>query len=195
MPGQRHVSRGEGTPALAISGSEAQHSISLCAHAPCRAFCNRLLHYKGLCAGERPLSFGARPWCDVLAAASNANTKTALRVTQRRRAGARYFGGRMRSARAFCARTPCYASRDRLTSFKVALRQREDSLDCRTNVVRRTSCGARCLWGEGAALELAARAHHAALIVVGLGPIKWRCAGDGPVSFRANPWCNVPVTA
>ena len=25
----------------------------------------------GCCAGERPLSFGARPWCDVPAAASN----------------------------------------------------------------------------------------------------------------------------
>ena len=46
---------------------------------------------KGHCAGERPLFFGARPWCDVPAAASNA--KPAPRVTRRARACARCLLG------------------------------------------------------------------------------------------------------
>ena len=48
--------------------------------------------------------------------------------------------------------------------------------------------------GGGAALELAARARRAALVVVGL-PYKGRCDGERPLSFGARPWCDVPAAA
>ena len=38
---------------------------------------------KGHCTGERPLSFGASPWCDVSAAASNSQPAFAWRALER----------------------------------------------------------------------------------------------------------------
>ena len=106
-----------------LSLGRRRSTRACCARAPCRAGCGRLYAYEGHCAGERPLSFGARPWCDVPAAASNAKPAPL--------------------------------------------------------VARRTRAGARCLWGGGAALELAARARRAALVVVGSSPTKERCTARG----------------
>ena len=64
---------------LAVSGEEAQHSrMLLRAHLTALLVVGPFL-IGGRLTGERPHSFGARPWCDVLAAASNA--KPAPRIT------------------------------------------------------------------------------------------------------------------
>ena len=42
---------------------------------------------KGHCTGESPLSFGARPWCDAPAAASNAKPAFAWHARERHCAG------------------------------------------------------------------------------------------------------------
>ena len=103
-------------PALAVSGEEAQHSSLLRARRAALVVVG-LGSIEGRRVGGKPLSFGARPWCDVPAAASNAKPAAA------------------------CER-------------------------------KRTRACARCLSGGGAALELAARARRAALVVVGLGSIR-----------------------
>ena len=174
------VPRGAGTPALAVSREEAQHS-ACAARAPCCAGCGRHMPRKGT-AGERPLSFGARPWCDVPAAASNA--KPAPRVIAS--APALAVSGEEAQHSSLLARAPWRAGCGRLMRLgEGQLRRREASLLRRAAVVRRASCGlqrqasaaclarrrracARCLWGGGAALKLAARARRAALVVVGL---------------------------
>ena len=54
---------------------------------------------------------------------------------------------------------------------------------------------ARCFSGEGAALELAVRAHRAALAVVVPRIRQGHCTGERSRSFGARPWCDVPVVA
>jgi hypothetical protein len=119
------------------------------------------------CTGERARSFGARPWCDVPAVASN--SKPAPRGS--RGAGASVLAVfreetqyssflHVRAIPYGCGRSlPCQR----------ALRRRDISSLRRTTVVRRASCGlrlqacavclarrrrvdARCLWGRGAVL-------------------------------------------
>ena len=51
-------------------------------------------HVKGHCTGGRPLCFVARPWCDVSAAASNANAKPAFAWHVRARHCAGCLSGR-----------------------------------------------------------------------------------------------------
>ena len=55
--------------------------------------------------------------------------------------------------------------------------------------------GVRCLWGGGAALELASRARGAALAVVGSGLVAKRRTGERALFSDATPWCNVPAAA
>ena len=92
-PSKRSVPLGACAPALAVSGEETKHT-SLLLRARCAAlFAASTCPLEGHCTDERPLSIGARSWCDMHAAASNA--KPALRVTRHRRAAARcnYGGG------------------------------------------------------------------------------------------------------
>ena len=63
---------------LAVSEEEAQHSSLLRARRAALVVVSAYAS-KGQRAGERPLFFGARPWCDVLAAVYNA--KPAPRVS------------------------------------------------------------------------------------------------------------------
>ena len=175
------VSRSTGAPALAVSGEEAQHSSLLRARA-CRAGCGRLVSLERACTGERPLSFGARPWCDVPAAASNA--KPAPRVARRRRAGARcLWGGDAALELAVRARRAalvvvgsCLIERhctgERPLSFGARPWCDVPAAASNAKPAPRVSRGAGALrslsLGGGAALELAARARGAALVVVGL---------------------------
>ena len=48
---------------------------------------------EGYCTGGRPLSFGARPWCDVRAVASNAHPAFAWHANKRHFAGCLSGGG------------------------------------------------------------------------------------------------------
>ena len=109
--------------------------------APRRAGCRRRLPIQVRHTSERPLSFGARPWCDVPASASNANPAAACQ-------------GRAQHA------------------------------------------GARCLWGDSAAPELAACARCAALGTAGLCPIEGRCiGGDLSRSVRnRSATCQLPLS-
>jgi len=59
----------------------------------------------------------------------------------------------------------------------------------------RRRVGARCLGGGGVLLELAERARRATLLMVGVGPVIWRCADERRVFFGAWPWCDVPAMA
>ena len=91
------------------------------------------------CAGVRPLSFGARPWCDMSAAASN--TKPVPHITRRR--GSRALSlGRRRSTRVCCARAP-YALVAFIPSRAI---QKADAL-ARGLFLRAKHCGATSqLW-------------------------------------------------
>ena len=58
---------------------------------------------KGHCTGGRPLSFGARPWCDVRAVTSNAQPAFAWHARKRHCAGCLSGGGRTRKLAARAA--------------------------------------------------------------------------------------------
>ena len=86
------------------------------------------------------------------------------------------------------------------------LSPREASLLQCAAVVRRASCtqsrilrGTRArhcagyLWGGGAAHELAAHAHPAALVVAALCPMQRHYNGERPLSLSARSWCDVPA--
>ena len=96
---------------------------------------------EGHCTSERPLSFGARPCCDVPAAVS----RTArLRVCAHAIAPLRsLFLGRRRSTRACGPRTPRRAGCTRSVPYKRALHQREASLFRGKTVMQRAGRTAR----------------------------------------------------
>ena len=92
---------------------------------------------EGHCTGGWPLSFGARPWCDVRAATSDAQPSFAWNAHKRHSGGCLSRGGETRE---LAARAPCRAGCDRCTQYGKALHRREASLlRCKT-VVRRASC-------------------------------------------------------
>ena len=69
-----------GGPALAVSWEEAQHTSLLRARA---ALCWLLwsAHHEGRRTDERPLSYGAQPWCDVPTTATNARPVAACQAS------------------------------------------------------------------------------------------------------------------
>ena len=203
-------SRGAGAAALAVSGEETQHSSLL--RSACRAALVVVGPYpaKRRCAGERPPSFGARrgATCQLQPPASCQRRVTRATLARRRSLSL----GRRHSTRALLRARRATLVCSLLASYQRALRQREASLFRRAAVVRRASCGlqlqacaawlarrrcggARCLWGGDAALELAARARGAAMVVIGPHPANGCCDGKMLLSFGARPWCDVPAAA
>ena len=92
---------------------------------------------KGYCTGGRPLSFGARPWCDVRAVASNAQPAFAWHARERHCAGCLSGGGETRELAARARRAALAVVGLRI---RRVLHRREASLfRCKT-VVRRASC-------------------------------------------------------
>jgi len=83
MPAPRG-SRDAGASALAVSGKEAQHSTLLRTRRAALVL-TCLLPANERCASERPLSFGAQPWCDVSAAASSAKPVSCHAAQARKR--------------------------------------------------------------------------------------------------------------
>ena len=138
-------------------------------------------------AGEMPLSFVARPWCNVSAAASNAKpvprvlrsvgALCSLSLTTRR---ITKLAGRARqvtlvvvdlgSTRGHCAgkRTLSSIARPWCNAPATASNAKPVPRVFRSAAAR---C-ARYLWGGGAALELPSRARRAALVVADLCPIR-----------------------
>ena len=154
------------------------------------------------CTAERPLSVGARPWCQWRPQCQASAACPAL---------ARSLSlGRRRSTQTCCAHVPCRAGRGRLMPHRRARLRREASFFRRASVVRRASGGlqcqagaacrrrrtsGRCRWGGDAALKLSLCTCRAALVVVGLYLIGERRNSEKPLSFGAHPWCVVPAAA
>ena len=164
------------------------------------------------CASETALSFGARPCCDVLAAASNDRRRS--RVTHAIAPPLRCSLGRRRSTRACDARAPRRAGCGRSMPYGSPLRQRDGPLSsvhgraptclprpptqqtafaCAHTRARHHCAG--CLSGGGAARALATRARPAALVVIGPCPTEAHCASETALSFGARPCCDVPAAA
>ena len=93
-----------------------------CSCAQCRAGCGRSMACKAHSLDERPLSFGARSWRDVPAAASSPNQRRVSRAAQARRLSLSREG--RRSTQACCLRAPYRAGCSRPTSYKRALPRR-----------------------------------------------------------------------
>ena len=69
---QRRVSRAAQARGRSLSVGRRRTTQACCESTPCRAGCGLSWRMEEYCLGERPLSFGARLWCDTRAAASNA---------------------------------------------------------------------------------------------------------------------------
>ena len=167
---------------------------------------------QGHCTGERLLSVGARPWCDAPVAASENQPAFAWHARARHCARCLLVGGAARELAARAHRAALIVAGS-CTKQGHCTGVRPLSLDGAA-VVRRANCclpetesaGLRvararachyagCLSGGGAARERAARACHAAVVLVGLCSINGHCTDERPLSFAARPWCDVPATA
>ena len=163
---------------------------------------------KGHCAGERPFSFGARQWCDV--PDSTTNAKPAPLVTWRTRAGAHclWRGGAalelaLRARHAALIVVGSYHMKghragERPLSFDARPWCNAPAAASDAKPAPLVSRSARVpalavSGGGGAALELALRARHAALVMIGSCHIKGHRADERPLSFSARPWCDVPA--
>ena len=111
--------------ALAVSREEAQHaSLPRARRAALVVFGPRTTDWH--CSGERPLGFVARPWSDMLAAASNQQPAFAWQTRARHCATCLSGGGAARKLAA--ARAPCCAGCNQSVHYGNALHQREASL-------------------------------------------------------------------
>ena len=172
--------------------------------------------------GGRPLSFGARPWCDVRAVASNtqpwcdvravaSNTQPAFawHANERHCAGNLYGGGKTRelAARARRAALPAiclraakwYCTYGRPLSFgarpwcDVRAVASNTQLAFAWHANKRHCAG--CLSGGGQRRKLEARARRVTLVVIDPRTIEGYCTGGMPLSFGARPWCDVRAVA
>ena len=194
----------ERATALALSREEAQHAslrrarrAALVVVGPCSI--------EGHCTSERPLFFGARPCCDVPAAASN--TQPVCACT--RSAPLRSLSlGRRRSTRACDARAPCRAGCSRSDAYGRHCTEREASLLRRKAVLRRASRGLHTAAGLRVqrasaplrSLSLGRRRSTRACDAraprragcSSLRTMEGHCCSERPLSFGARPWCDVP---
>ena len=167
-------------------------SIQACrARASCRADCGQRMLYEGHCAGERRLFIGARLWCDVPATASDAQSAItwharacharcvlggdeALGLAARaRRAALVVIGLRPVEGRCAGERRLCFGARPRRDVPAVA----SNAQSAIAWHAWARHC-ARYVSGGGAALNPAARARRAVLVVVGVCPMEGYCAGE-----------------
>ena len=160
--------------------------------------------------GERPLSFGARPWCDIPAASSQRTAGSQVTCP-----GAQLCSLSLGKCAALelvarALRAALVAVSIRLTKIHYADKRHlpfderpwcdapaATSQQTQPAVAwhaRACDC-ARCLWGRGAALEFAARARRAALAMVGTRPTRAHCTGERFLPFYARSWCDVPATS
>ena len=199
-PSQRRVARAAQVRRRSLSLGRRRSTRACFARAPCRAGCDRFVsHRKAAPArGLSPSARGRGVTCQLRPPTSS--QRRVCRAAQARRRSLSL--GWRRSTRACCACAPCRAGCGRSMRYQRALRRREASLLPARAVVRRASCGlqrqasaawlarrrrggARCLWGGGAALELAARAPCRAGCGRSVPCQKGRCAGERPLSFVA----------
>ena len=165
---------------------------------------------KWRCDSEMLLSSGAKPWCDVPAAASNSQASAAW-LARRRRGGARcLWGGDAALELASHARGaamvvvgPYPAKRrcDGETAPSLGARPWCDVPAAASNFkpAPRDSrdAGASALSVSGKEAQHSACCARAVLrwSVICLLPTKGRCDSERPLSFGAQPWCDVPAAA
>ena len=169
----------------------------------------------GHCTGKRPLSFGARPWCDVRAVAFNVQPAFAWHANKRRCASCLSGGSETRklSTCACRAHALCRAGYVQNAHYRRVLHRREVSIFRRKTVVRRASCGLQRAPGIRVARKQAPlrwlslgrwrntracslqRARRAALVSVDLCTIKWHFTGGRPLSFGARSLYDVRAMA
>ena len=139
MSSKRRVSRGAGTPALAVSGDEVKHSSLLRTRAVLRWLWSAHASRKGT-APTRCLFSSARArgaTCKLRSA-----TPSQRRVSCAAQAHLRSLSlGRRRSTRPCCAHAPCRADCVQPMPYASAKRQREACFLRRTPVMRRKSNG------------------------------------------------------
>ena len=131
-----HVTRASPTT-LVVSGEVAKQA-SLPRARRAALVVISLCDMKCHCTDVRPLSFGARMWRDVRAAAFNAHSAFAWHA---RKPTALAVSPEVEKYASLLLRAPCRAGSDQSTRHERALHRQEASfLRCKT-VVRRASCG------------------------------------------------------
>ena len=171
------------------------------ARATCYAGLVRLTHFRKYCTGGKPLSFGARPWCDVRAVASN--TQLAFAWHALARCVGCLLGGVKTRELAALARRVTLAVVGLRTLEGTALQDGLSLLawgDVRAVTsntqpafawhARKPHC-AGCVSGGSELREVATRSRLAALFVVVLRTLFWHCTNEKPLSFGARPWFDV----
>ena len=150
-----------------------------------------------------------RPWCDVPAAASSA--KPAPRATQRRRTCAlSVWGGGAAGELATCARRGALVVLGRHFVEERRAGEKHLSFGMRPwcdvpaaassatpapRVIQLRCTCALCVWGGGAARELATRARRGALVVLEGRFVQGRRAGERHLSIGVWPCCDIQATA
>ena len=159
-------------------GGETRELAARARRAALVVICLRTM--EGHCTGGRPLSFGARPWCDVRAVASNAQPAFAWHARERHCAGCLSGGGRTRKLAARARRAALVVIGLRTMKgtapaedLSLSVQDRGATCELWPPTRSRHSRGTRkrhcagCLSGGGETRELAARARRAALAVIG----------------------------
>ena len=165
---------------------------------------------EGYCTGKKPVSFSARPWCDVRVVTSKAQPAFTWHADKLHCPGCLSGGGETRKLAAR-ARAPCRAGCDRSTHYrKTCTGERPLTLSATPWFdVRAVSSNAQlafawyankrycagCISGGGETRELAARARRAALTAIGLRGTEGHCTGERLLFFGARPWCDVRTVA
>ena len=178
--------------ALSFSQEEAQHASLLRARCAALALCHVYVCLQGHCIGERPLCFGARPWCDMPATASKNQLAFAWHACARHCARCLLGEGAARELAAHAQRAATivveirtrqgHYSDERPLSFgtrpwcdmPAAASNNQPSFACHARV---RHC-ARCLSEGSAARKFAARARCATL------PVPNPCVLKGPATAR-----------
>ena len=160
---------------------------------------------EGHCTSGRRLSFGARPWCDVRAVASNAQPSFAWHARKRRCAGYLSGYGEIRKLEARAHRAALvdvaprtieeYCTGERILTL--GARPWGDVLAVPSNAqpafawhANKRNCGG-CQSGGGEIRKLAARARLAALVVIGVRDMEGYCTGGSSLSFHVRQWYDV----
>ena len=192
-----------------LSLGRRRRTRAVCTRAPCRAGCGRPMPYASTLP-RREASLLRR--AVVVRRASCGLQHTADFCVAHTGAPLRWLSlGSRRSTRACCTRVPCCTGviypnpmqRRRIGKRPLSLSAppwydvpaaASNAQPTFASHMRTRRC-AGCLSGGGAARELAARARHAAMAVVGLCYMQGHRTGERPLSFGARPWCDVPAAA
>ena len=178
------------------------------ARATCRAGCGLPMAHVRILHRREASSFDARPWCDVPAAATNAQLALAWHARERHCAGCLSGGS---TARKSSGRVPCRAGCGRSVFPKKLLGRRQASQFRHVPAVQRARCGLKRAAGFGVARAraplrwLSLGRVCSTRVFCALAPCRAGCVdpwlingyrtGERSRSFGRRPWCDVPAAA